>query len=114
MQKHPPYRERYGGLRKIWSFGVPKNAISTWMYHKEKIFCALQETSLSTKKICSCNYKEVDKAVYDWFLLQRSQLIPIESARIKTITHHSRRRKAEFSFMIYFEDKDFLLQSKRT
>ena len=34
MQKYPPYRERYGqqgGLQKIWSFGVPKNAISTWM-----------------------------------------------------------------------------------
>ena len=50
-------------------FGVSKSAIYTWMKNREKLFSALQETSPSTKKIRSCNYKEVDKVVYDWFIL---------------------------------------------
>ena len=50
MRNHLLYRERYakqGGLSK---FGVPKNAISTWMKNKDKFFSALQETSSCTKK----------------------------------------------------------------
>ena len=49
-------------------FGVPKNAISTWMKTKRS-FSALQETLSPLKNIRSCNCKEVDKAVYDWFNL---------------------------------------------
>ena len=53
-------------------FGVPKNTISTWMKKKEKLFSALQETSLSTKIACSYNYKKVDNAVYGWLFTKKS------------------------------------------
>ena len=35
------------------------------MKNKGKLFSALRETSLSTKKILSCNYKKVDKAMFN-------------------------------------------------
>ena len=53
-------------------FGVPKNTISTWMKKKEKLFAALQETSLSTKIARSYNYIKVDNAVYGWFFTKKS------------------------------------------
>ena len=46
-------------------FEVLKNNISTWMKNKKKLLSALQETLSSTKRIHSCNYKEVGKEVYD-------------------------------------------------
>ena len=64
-------------------FGVPKNTISTWIKNKEKLLAALQETSSHTKMIRSCDYEEVDKAVFQWFSLQRSQHVPIDGAMIK-------------------------------
>ena len=60
-------------------YGVPKNTISTWMKSKDKFFSVLlhcyiaSETSLPSKKLHSCNYKEVGKAVCGWFILLRSQ-----------------------------------------
>ena len=63
-------------------FEVPKIAISTLMKN-ERLFSALQETSSFTKKIRSCNYKEVDTTVYDWFNLQKSQQTPIDGVLIK-------------------------------
>ena len=53
-------------------FGVPKNTISTWMKKKEKLFAALQETSLSTKIARCYNYIKVDNAVYGWFFTKKS------------------------------------------
>ena len=35
------------------------------------------------KRIHSCNYKKVDKAVYNWFVLRKSQKIPIDGALTK-------------------------------
>ena len=52
----------------------------------KKIFSTLEETLSSTKKLGSCNYKEVDKTVHDCFFLQRSQQIPIDGALIKEMT----------------------------
>ena len=66
--------------RKIWS---AKNTISMRTKNKEKPFSAPQATLSSTRKICNCNYKEEGKAVYDWFILRKSQLIPIDDALIK-------------------------------
>ena len=64
-------------------FGVLKNTISTWIKNKEKRLAALQETSSHTKKIRSCDYAEVDKAVFQWFSLQSSQHVPIDGIMIK-------------------------------
>ena len=64
-------------------FGVLKNTISTWIKNKEKLLVALQETSSHTKTIRSCDYADVDKAVFQWFCLQRSQHEPIDGTMIK-------------------------------
>ena len=44
---------------------------------------ALQETSSHTKKIRNCDYAEVDKTVFQWFSLQRSQHVPTDGTMIK-------------------------------
>ena len=64
-------------------FGVLKNTISTWIKNKEKLLAVLQETSSHTKKIRCCDCGEVDKAVFQWFSLQRSQHVSIDSTMIK-------------------------------
>ena len=64
-------------------FGVPKNTISTWIKNKEKDFQALEESAPSTKKLRGCQYKKVDKALCEWFVLQRSQNIPIDGSMIQ-------------------------------
>ena len=58
-------------------FGVP-NTISTWIKNKEKHFQALEESAPSTKKLRVCQYEKVDQALFEWFVLQRSQNIPID------------------------------------
>ena len=63
--------------------GVLKNTISTWIKNKEKLLAVLQETSSHTKKIRICDYAEVDKAVFQWFSLQKSQHVPIDGTMIK-------------------------------
>ena len=64
-------------------FGVPKNIISTWIENKEKIFQALEESAPNTKKLRGCQYEKVDKALFEWFVLQRSQNIPIDGSMIQ-------------------------------
>ena len=64
-------------------FGVPKNTISTWIKNKEKIFQALEESAPSTKKLHGFQYKKVDKALFEWFLLQRGPNIPIDGSMIQ-------------------------------
>ena len=59
-------------------FGVPKNAISTWMKNKDKLFEDLEQSSSDAKKMRGCDYEKVDKAVFKWFSLQRSQKVPID------------------------------------
>ena len=64
-------------------FGVPKNTILTWIKNKEKIFQLLEESAPSTKKLHGYQYKKVDKALFEWFVLQWSQNIPIDGSMIK-------------------------------
>jgi len=64
-------------------FGVPKNTISTWMKNKEKLLKGLEQNSSESKKMRSCNYEQVDKAVLKWFSLQRSQNVPIDGPMLK-------------------------------
>ena len=63
--------------------GLPKNTISTWIKNKENIFQALEESAPSTKKLCGCQYEKVNKALFEWFVLQRSQNIPIDESMIQ-------------------------------
>ena len=64
-------------------FGVPKNTISTWIKNKEKIFQALEESAPSTKKVRGCQYEKVSKTLFEWFVLQRSQNIPIDGSIVQ-------------------------------
>ena len=61
-------------------FGVPKSIISTWITNKK--FQALEESASNTKKVCGCQYEKVDKALFEWFVLQRSQNTPIDGSMI--------------------------------
>ena len=55
---------------------MSKNAISTLMEKKNfSLYC--KKLHRLPKTIRSCDYKKVGKAAYDWFILQRSQQIPI-------------------------------------
>ena len=58
-------------------FGVPKNTISTWIKNKEKIFQAFEDRAPSTKKLRGFPYEKVDNAVFELFVLQKSQNIPM-------------------------------------
>ena len=64
-------------------FVVPKNTISTWMKNKDKLFEGLEQSSSDAKKIRGCDYEQVDKAVFKWFSLQRSQNVPIDGPILK-------------------------------
>ena len=64
-------------------FIVPKNTISIWIKNKEKNFQALEESAPRTKKLRGCQYEKVDKALFEWFVLQRSQNIPIDGSMIQ-------------------------------
>ena len=64
-------------------FGVLKNTISTWIKNKEKIFQALEESAPGTKTLRGCQYEKVDKALFEWFVLKRSQNIPIDGSMIQ-------------------------------
>ena len=64
-------------------FGVPKNTISTWMKNKDKLFEGLEQSSSDAKKMRRFDYEQVDKAVFKWFSLQRSQNFPIDGLILK-------------------------------
>ena len=49
----------------------------------EKIFQALRESAPRTTKLRDCQYKKVYKALFEWFVLQRSQNIPIDGSMIQ-------------------------------
>ena len=54
-------------------FGFPKNTVSSWIKNKDKLFDGLEQISSDAKKMRGCDYEQVDKAVFKWFSLQRSQ-----------------------------------------
>ena len=64
-------------------FGVPKNAISTWMKSKDKLFEGLEQSFSDAKKMRRCDYEQVDKAVFKWLSLQRSQNVLIDGPILK-------------------------------
>ena len=51
------------------------------MKNKDKLFEGLEQSSSEAKKMRRCDYEQVDKAVFKWFSLQRSQNVPIDGPR---------------------------------
>ena len=66
-------------------FGVPKNTIATQIKNKEIVFQALEESAPSTKKLRGCQYEKVGKVLFEWFVSQRSQNIPIDGSIIQKV-----------------------------
>ena len=63
-------------------FGVPKNTLSAWKKNKDKIF-EKYNSSLILKRVKPERYKELNKAVYKWFLILRSENNPISGPMLK-------------------------------
>ena len=57
-------------------FGVPKNTLSTWKKNKAKIF-QKYNSDLISKSVKPEKYEELNKAVHKWFLILRSENVPI-------------------------------------
>lgn len=66
-------------------YGVPKNTLSTWIKNKTKLLTSLEKngTKSKRKKLRSGNFKNVDKAIYTWFVAKRSQQVPIDGTILK-------------------------------
>ena len=59
-------------------FDMPKNTISTWIKNKEKIFKHLKKVLQALR-----SHVVVNKALFERFVLQRSQNIPIDRSVIQ-------------------------------
>ncbi|XP_065642738.1 tigger transposable element-derived protein 4-like [Hydra vulgaris] len=66
-------------------YGVPKNTLSTWIKNKTKLLTSLEKngTKSKRKKLRIGNFKNVDKAIYTWFVAKRSQQVPIDGTILK-------------------------------
>ena len=64
-------------------YGEPKSTVSTWLKNKEKLFTALEKSSIKRKNFRKSNYPDIDNVVFKWFLSQRGKSIPIDGTFIK-------------------------------
>ena len=63
-------------------FGVAKNTLSTWKKNKDKIF-EKYNSGLISKRVKPEKYEELNKAVHKWFLILRSENVPISGPMLK-------------------------------
>ena len=63
-------------------FGVPKNTLLTWKKNKDKIF-EKYNSGLISKRVKPEKYEELNKAVHKWFLILRSENVPIGGPMLK-------------------------------
>ena len=63
-------------------FGVPISTLSTWKKNKEKIIEQYNGGQLS-KRVKPEKYEHVNKSVYKWLLMLRSENIPISGPMLK-------------------------------
>ena len=63
-------------------FGVPSSTLSTWRKNKEKIFKQYNSGQLS-KRVKPEKYEQVNKAVYKWLVMLRSENIPVGGPMLK-------------------------------
>ena len=82
---------------------------------QREIFLCTAKNFIVYIKICSCNSEEVDKAVYDWFILQRSQ--HTHGWRADKRKLNSSKGGEMHSFLLRFENlfsRERLFASKQT
>ena len=63
-------------------FEVPKNTLSTQKKNKDKIF-EKYNSGLISKRVKPEKYEELNKAVHKWFLILRSENVPISGPMLK-------------------------------
>ena len=63
-------------------FEVPKNTLSTWKKHKEKIY-ENYERGFGATRVKPEKYEVVNKAAMKWLLIMRSENIPINGSMFK-------------------------------
>ena len=61
---------------------MPENTLSTWKKNKDKIF-EKYITGLISERARPEKYEEVNKAVHKWFLILRTQNVPISGSALK-------------------------------
>ena len=76
LQKNTPHKD------VARRFEVPKNTLSTWKKHKEKIY-ENYERGLGATRVKPEKYEAVNKAVMKWLLIMRSENIPINGPMFK-------------------------------
>ena len=77
-------------------FEVPKNTLSTWKKHKEKIY-ENYERGLGATRVKPEKYEAVNKAVMKWLLIMHSENIPINGPIFK-------EKALEFAEQLNLED----------
>ena len=77
-------------------FEVPKNTLSTWKKHKEKIY-ENYERGLGATRVKPEKYEAVNKAIMKWLLVMRSENIPINCPMFK-------EKAQEFAKQLNLED----------
>ena len=83
------YKIKYKALKDLedgtphkdvaYLFGVPKNTLSTWKKSKDKIFEKYNSDCISKTE----KYEELNKVVHKWFLILRSENVPISWPMLK-------------------------------
>ena len=63
-------------------FEVPKNTLSTWKKHKEKVY-ENYERGLGATRVKTEKYEAVNKAVIKWLLIIHSENTPINGPMFK-------------------------------
>ena len=79
-------------------FEVPKNTLSTWKKHKEKVY-ENYERRLGATRVKTEKYEAVNKAVIKWLLIIRSENTPINGLMFK--------EKASFFKNTFFQSGNF-------
>ena len=84
------YKIKYKALKELENgtphkddaslFGVPKNILSTWKKNKDKIS---QIIAALFQRVKPEKYEELNKAVHKWFLILRSENVPISGPMLK-------------------------------
>ena len=58
-------------------YGIPLSTLSTWVKNAEKTKDAFMANGNARKRVKSCQYPDVEDALFTWFKAARSQNIPI-------------------------------------
>ena len=61
---------------------MPKNTLSIWKKNKDKIF-EKYNSGLISKRVKPEKYEKLNKAVLKWFLILRSEKVPISEPMLK-------------------------------